>query len=67
MGGLNKWVGTVEDAIDAFIDREYPKNSLAQGLTVIPDLGMDNNSKYLHSPQAQLGGLVTDELLQNLR
>ena len=58
MGGVSRWVRGVQDAIQAFVDREYPNNILGrEKLTIIPDLGPD--FRHLHSAQA---GLVAEEL-----
>ena len=62
MGGLSRWVKSVEDTIQAFIVREYPGNLLGEDrVTVIPDLGEEPNSRQLYSAQGRMGGRVADE------
>ena len=63
MGGAGRWVQAVGDAIRDFIAREYPDNVLgADQITLIPDLGIEPNSRYLFSTQGRLGQLATEEI-----
>ena len=60
MGGTNKWVKSVEDAIKEFVAREYPKNDLAKdSLTNIPDLA---DPRHFFSPKAKMTGLLEEEV-----
>ena len=60
MGGVRRWVRGVEDAIQDFVDFEYPNNILGgEQLRIIPDLGPEQDFRHLHSAQA---GLVAGEL-----
>ena len=59
MGGNNKWVDSVEEAIKEFVAREYPDNELVKdGLTTIPDI---LDSRQMLSTQAKMFGLMDDE------
>ena len=59
MGGTNKWVDSVEEAIKEFVAREYPENELVKdGLTTIPDI---LDSRQMFSTQAKMFGLMDDD------
>ena len=59
MGGNNKWVDSVEEAIKEFVRREYPDNELGKdGLTTIPDI---LDSRQMFSTQAKMFGLMDED------
>ena len=58
MGGATRWIRAARDAIAAFVDREYPDLG-EERITIVPDLGIEPNSRHLISSQ---GGLVSEDL-----
>ena len=60
LGGADRWMRAVGDAIAAFVDREYPDLG-DERITIVPDLGMEPNSKHLISHQGRQGGLASQD------
>ena len=61
MGGATRWIRAAGDPIAAFVDREYPDLG-EERITIVPDLGIEPNSRHLISNQGRQGGLISEDL-----